>query len=841
MQLDAVNSELHALRKLYGLLQSSEDGMYASSVNLDEKARLILKDLLDCATERVFMTHSKIIAAQSGVSNKPFSTQPGQPEQPEVTRKLLPPASPAISKSSPIVIQNSSKNLNFGTIITSKAEPSPTGPSHQEIVLEQSKPSISASKPETRKKRCWVCQQSSMKQLNSGASETKIVNEKTQSPNKDGNDQDQRPTDCLSHVHPVNRLVKGLEPKKVYIESLKSTERQRRKRISKIQCNASTVRSLASASSALEAGIVTPGGKLSQLACEIDKKPDDVDYISKEVDKKPEDVDYISKEVAKAIERIESRLAALQLPDEVVDSLKEKNAARQGLCVKANSIPIADTITKTDDGVITRSELSQVAESVLVGNVLSNKQVSHGLVKVKELNLVNKAPSQSRKPVSVGNKLPSQAVSQREGKARKTNEVLSQLASQMGGKKLDSLNSLTSQNDHVSRQNRNYVRGLRICPSGVGLAKGTPLPSQTGKENREQNPTTKETSRKVGTSVSSVLPQSVGSSNPIRPGRNSQAVDLGRLLNRTRTIDSTRTDNGTPRQIIMRPTLLDHKSSGITVRPTFYKDRRRSGVHRNIHEGPRNRTTLPHQQLSEGTSSSSRASFSWTTRETSTSGSENESEGYPSPRRTGSRVVGPTQRRLGHMASDGGSMESSFSRGRGSHYWDVGPPRRYRSSHRKNPRKRIGRLRRFKDKLGFIFHHHHHYHHHHGKEDDKETGHDTSLWKYMRKIFQRTNNDEVYDDWMAENVRKSVVGRKNQRGQFHALVEGLMRHARGLKKSKPSKGGIGRLGNGKQGHNKKLKWFQLFQRHRGVKLPKRGRVKVGFMSKNTRLRAAKMN
>ncbi|CAL5368818.1 unnamed protein product [Camellia sinensis] len=60
MELEDVESDLQALRKLYGLLQSNGNGSQSESLEyLDEKARVVLKNLLDGATERVFEAHSK--------------------------------------------------------------------------------------------------------------------------------------------------------------------------------------------------------------------------------------------------------------------------------------------------------------------------------------------------------------------------------------------------------------------------------------------------------------------------------------------------------------------------------------------------------------------------------------------------------------------------------------------------------------------------------------------------------------------------------------------------------------------------------------------------------------
>ncbi|VFQ82572.1 unnamed protein product [Cuscuta campestris] len=69
MDIEGIQSHLHALRQLYGLLQNDEDGMpRVTAETLDNKGKLLLKKLLDSATERVFEVHSQIIAREVDAS-----------------------------------------------------------------------------------------------------------------------------------------------------------------------------------------------------------------------------------------------------------------------------------------------------------------------------------------------------------------------------------------------------------------------------------------------------------------------------------------------------------------------------------------------------------------------------------------------------------------------------------------------------------------------------------------------------------------------------------------------------------------------------------------------------
>ncbi|XP_028786468.1 uncharacterized protein LOC114742363 [Neltuma alba] len=158
-----------------------------------------------------------------------------------------------------------------------------------------------------------------------------------------------------------------------------------------------------------------------------------------------------------------------------------------------------------------------------------------------------------------------------------------------------------------------------------------------------------------------------------------------------------------------------------------------------------------------------------------------------------------------------------------------------RSWHRRGPEKTIGRLRRLKNKLRLIFHHHHHlHHHHHHDEDDNKTSkadHNHSIWQ---RIFHGKNKHKLLARGKSEKTRGGTivkVSRGKQVGQFHGLVEGILRHVRHSKKRKPSKFvRIKGSRNPKLGNRKKLHWWQMLRHHRGVRVNKGGRLRVGFKS-----------
>ncbi|KAJ6289121.1 hypothetical protein OIU76_025007 [Salix suchowensis] len=270
-----------------------------------------------------------------------------------------------------------------------------------------------------------------------------------------------------------------------------------------------------------------------------------------------------------------------------------------------------------------------------------------------------------------------------------------------------------------------------------------------------------------------------------------------------------------PRQTFIRPTLLDYDDYHKKITPKrSYVDSEEeldettssssNGRSLEMSDEEASSSSNPHsQELSDATASSSSNPRSlvesYQTASSSSSSSPHSSYSWTSQQQTTGS---------GGSSSRGSDEDPEDYYDRGDHPPRVkGPSKRYRSpSHKK---KATGRLRGLKNKLGLIFHHHHHHHHHH------------------------------HDDNDVEKFGKSVVsGKKQQKaGHFRALVKGLMKHSKHSKKSKPSKDGIGRqFGRIQNGHDKKH-WWKMFQRHRrGVRLPNRGRVKLGIPRKNKKPR-----
>ncbi|GMP26462.1 hypothetical protein CsSME_00002885 [Camellia sinensis var. sinensis] len=153
--------------------------MTAEGMKLDEKARVVLKNLLDGATERVFEAHSKFMEAQLGLYNLLPAIQL---EKLKGMPMLRPPVSPDVSIISHGVGQSSAKAPNCNPITAREDKRTIITPTTQASVSEWSKFSSSAMEPQNRKRRCRACQQRSVKQVKSTEEHS---HETTWNPKKD--------------------------------------------------------------------------------------------------------------------------------------------------------------------------------------------------------------------------------------------------------------------------------------------------------------------------------------------------------------------------------------------------------------------------------------------------------------------------------------------------------------------------------------------------------------------------------------------------------------------------------------------------------------------------------
>ncbi|XP_022639967.1 uncharacterized protein LOC106769791 isoform X6 [Vigna radiata var. radiata] len=308
---------------------------------------------------------------------------------------------------------------------------------------------------------------------------------------------------------------------------------------------------------------------------------------------------------------------------------------------------------------------------------------------------------------------------------------------------------------------------------------------------------------------------------------------------RSKTI-ITRREKPPPHQMVMKPTLLDQKSSDIKVNSHKHRGRRRT--FNTSHLEPRNTRVLQqHFEREESSSSSSSKSDSdsscWSSQQGRANSSSIDSEDYSLSDGTQSPS---SSGRMVDAAYEGSSEETinSYLEMDDDPSPRLGSFKSYRHHDERYHKETTGRLRRLRNKLGLIFHHHHHHHHHHdhGNTHSRE-GHGPTTWNHLKNVFHHKDKHGV----LTKNVEKTKGGHAakvlsgNQVGQFNRLAEGLLRHIRHSKKPKPPKFDVVKQSRNKpHGHNqKKLRWLQMLRKQRGVKMKNQCRTKMGFMSQNS--------
>ncbi|ESQ28390.1 hypothetical protein EUTSA_v10019657mg, partial [Eutrema salsugineum] len=123
-------------------------------------------------------------------------------------------------------------------------------------------------------------------------------------------------------------------------------------------------------------------------------------------------------------------------------------------------------------------------------------------------------------------------------------------------------------------------------------------------------------------------------------------------------------------------------------------------------------------------------------------------------------------------------------------------------------------LKRLTHKVGQVFHHHHHHHH---RSNDKDQGHKSLPWKHLQRNFHHKQKEKAVERRQMKSESKGLTKHKQRRdGQFHGLVEQMMRHRRRHSKKKNLK---------LQSHGKKSHWWETLKKRqrRGVKFPNTGR------------------
>ncbi|RYR57987.1 hypothetical protein Ahy_A05g023650 [Arachis hypogaea] len=306
-----------------------------------------------------------------------------------------------------------------------------------------------------------------------------------------------------------------------------------------------------------------------------------------------------------------------------------------------------------------------------------------------------------------------------------------------------------------------------------------------------------------------------------------------------------------PHQMVIRPTLLDQRYSGIKV--FSHKNREGSALHR---KGSYKERDEPQDkdddEVEESSSNNYQSSSSWTSQEVSANGSGGNSSEDHSLQGEIEVSTSGTMVDASYEYSSEECDNNSYTSNDNYNYNSLNSSDSLKSDRYYNkikPEKKVGGLRRLKNKLGLIFHHHHHHHHYHHDNDDNYDDDGSidskrrqrhSMWSNLQNVFHHKNKHHgMITNGSDEKPRRgSAVARvthKDQVGQFHRLVEGLMGHMRHAKKpKKPHKVAVKGSRNAPHGHRKKNpNWWKMLQQHRGVKVKNRGRVRKEFIGQKS--------
>ncbi|KAK9011432.1 hypothetical protein V6N11_044283 [Hibiscus sabdariffa] len=794
MELKDLQSDLEALRELYGLINCGE--VTCNVVQLGERSKVLLKNLLDDATKTVLETHEKIIAAaEHGSCGNSCSSESGNRRallkfQPSVSSNML-QATPT-----PDAIRNFVKEPNHPAFSSLNGEDSPNWLTTWEVMSQQSRLTFSLDKPENRKKNCEYNKKNSIKEHGIDS----IIS-------KDAKQQGWR-CDSLGYFYQASGDDKKLlERNETNTKLLEMNETMRQSSICGLRGSPSFDRSVASSSTSVASG----------------------DIVANLDEKEGEAVNNFFKDIDNTVKHIESHISALRLCSKLADATKA--AVPHGVHKMPTSLcstgqPKEHSVKKNEpshavDPFPDRDDL-QLLELISQRNEKKdNSNGSHYVLGQSTNDFFDDISSKRRR-------IQDKEIDQTCKHTVRSNSRLN--------KKVGNWNvfGMLEADDHKQNETTDcYVHGLRI-PTKLGdITKRSPMP--------EKMPSLTPIDGRGKESLPNIaklrLKESLPNIAKLRLKESSPNIAKLRPKESLPNIAKLRPKESSPNIAKLRPSQSTVSMTGSHKKSLAHEilpEQKKAG------KGTlRNQIVLQHQEPEESSTSSSGSSgsepYSLASKDTSASISSRYDHGG---------------------GEESSSSTSSDYRGAGESSKSYAT-RTHKLIHPANlvPEKgegqRLGRLRKLKDKLAVIFHHHHHHHHHHrhGHHDRGDHSHGAqtkaqtkSMWTPLNKLFHPINRNKVEED-KSRKERASIVAVKKQGGQFPALVGGLMRHLRQSKKSKTSKGGMGRLGKIKYKKNmkaKQLHWWQMFQSHGGLKLPSKRRVKVGFMSKKNKLKLPKL-
>ncbi|TVU15879.1 hypothetical protein EJB05_39421 [Eragrostis curvula] len=170
----------------------------------------------------------------------------------------------------------------------------------------------------------------------------------------------------------------------------------------------------------------------------------------------------------------------------------------------------------------------------------------------------------------------------------------------------------------------------------------------------------------------------------------------------------------------------------------------------------------------------------------------------------------------------------------------------WRRRRRERLERRVGRIRKIKEKFAMLFHHrhdhHHHHHHNHGHDQEGPSRRDVvphnnrkSLWKHLGGVFHHTKGKDKKKTMSQTGVSvpppKKRGGGGGGVGHLRSLF-GAMQHLRGKRKAPKAKtpASVKMMNKGFQKQIKRMHWWQQLRKRSG-----RGKGKVAGSKPRRRL------
>ncbi|OIW06117.1 hypothetical protein TanjilG_29873 [Lupinus angustifolius] len=368
-----------------------------------------------------------------------------------------------------------------------------------------------------------------------------------------------------------------------------------------------------------------------------------------------------SDDLVNSIKRIESRILALQLCSNLVESTKNSTGHNTMHKVANLDSPVIQIKDETAGSQFSRKR------PPLDGNRLMKQQPEHtGISSYKGGGLVssnafeepfpggheswrqNQVPYQnhglhtsaeSARSTDIPKQIGTRFVSRRDD-LRSRNRIRPSARNVAEVDRVKSMNKLVRRDTHLGSHASECIQGLRVPLNEDDFSK---MPSVlAGHANRENL----------------VRKNPVAWSDQNHKERTSESK-YGKKLTESKAYTIAKREKPPPHQIIIRPTLLDQRSSEIKVLSNQHENSSvldKRGTHKTNHVEPWKTRIQPQHQEPEESSSNSHSSSRWSTQEDSTN-SSGDSEEYSSP----DGKQGASSRRLIKSKYEGSSEESSNS------------------------------------------------------------------------------------------------------------------------------------------------------------------------------------